>query len=140
MTIEEAISKFNELLCVPDEMILRHDLNGEQREKLIELKQAQVMAIKALEERQKYRWIPVTERLPEKEGYSEYLCQTKYGSLMICGFTKDAYKLEKYDFEEYKGKKKKLFYKYDSEYECGYYEVGVVAWMPLPEPYEEVEE
>lgn len=98
-------------------------------------KEAYEMAIKALEERQKHRWIPVTERLPEKAG--QYMCYHKSDVILVCAFTNDAYKLDKYDFTEYKGKKKALFYKYDSEY--GFYEFDVVAWMPLPEPYEEVE-
>lgn len=94
------------------------------------------LAIKALEEQKKHRLIPVTERLPEEEG--EYLCQKESGSFDICRFTKNAYKTDKYDFKQYKRKNKKLFYEYDSEWGF-FYRVDIVAWMPLPEPYEEVE-
>ena len=55
------------------------------------------------------------------------------GFIDILDFTKDAYKLDKYDFAEYKDKNKQLFYKYDSEY--GYIEWKCEAWILLPEPY-----
>lgn len=81
-------------------------------------------------------WIPVSKRLP-KDDRNTYMVQTPNGSIRILGFTKDAYKLSKYDFSEYKGKKKTLFYEYDGEY--GYYEVKCVAWQPLPALYKEGE-
>lgn len=77
-------------------------------------------------------WIPVSERLPEDDG-KQYMVQKTNGFIDILGFTKDAYKLDKYDFVEYKGKKKQLFFGYDSEY--GYYECKCEAWQPLPQPY-----
>lgn len=77
-------------------------------------------------------WIPVSERLPEDDR-KQYIVQKTNGFIDILGFTKDAYKLSRYDFAEYKGKKKQLFYDYDSEY--GYIEYECEAWMPLPEPY-----
>lgn len=73
-------------------------------------------------------WVSVSERLPKDNG--AYIAQSINGSIRILGFTRDAYKLDKYDFEEYKGKKKSLFYEYDSEY--GHYEIKCVAWQPLP--------
>lgn len=98
-------------------------------------KEAYKMAINALEEQQKYRWIPVTERLPEEEG--EYICQVESECVCILGFTKDASKVDWFCFgDKFKGKT--LFYEFD--YELGYYEREAVAWMPLPEPYKEVEE
>ena len=78
-------------------------------------------------------WIPCRERLPEDDR-KEYIVQKTNGSINILGFTKDAYKLSRYDFDEYKGKKKPIFYDYDSEY--GYIELECVAWMPLPAPYQ----
>lgn len=127
MTIEEAKKILNRM------MTIRYALmNCEEK---VDADDAIILAIKALEERQKYRLIPVTERLPEE---GEYLCFHRYGGFHVCRFTKDAYKLDKNDFYHYKGKKKALFYQYDPEY--GYYSVDVRAWMPLPEPYEEVEE
>ena len=77
-------------------------------------------------------WIPCSRELPEYDT-KQYIVQKTNGLIDILGFTKDAYKLDKYDFREYKGKKKPLFYDYDSEY--GYIEYECEAWMPLPEPY-----
>lgn len=58
------------------------------------------------------KWIPVTERLPEKDG--EYLTSTMYGQV-FCDFWYN----DHFDRTE-----------------------TVIAWMPLPEPYhpEEVTE
>lgn len=77
-------------------------------------------------------WIPCSERLPDDDS-KEYIVQKTNGSIDILGFAKDAYKLAKYDFAEYKGKKKPIFYDYDPEY--GYIEYECEAWMPLPAPY-----
>lgn len=80
--------------------------------------------------------------LPEKEG--QYLCafnldNYKGYDYQILDFTKNAYKLDEYDFEEYAGKKKSLFYYYSSEW--GYIECDdVVAWMEIPLYKEESEE
>ena len=91
------------------------------------------LAIKALDQEKKTgHWIPCSERLPEDDK-EQYIVQKTNGFIDILGFTKDAYKLDRYDFAEYKGKNKQLFYKYDSEY--GYIEWKCEAWMPLPEPY-----
>ena len=79
-------------------------------------------------------WIPCSERLPDNDK-NEYIVQKTNGFIDILGFTKDAYKLSRYDFAEYKGKKKHLFYDCDSEY--GYSEQECEAWQPLPEPYKE---
>ena len=79
-------------------------------------------------------WIPCSERLPEDDK-KQYIVQKTNGFIDILGFTKDAYKLDRYDFAEYKGKNKQLFYEYDSEY--GYIEWECEAWQPLPQPYKE---
>lgn len=79
------------------------------------------------------RWIPVTERFPDKEG--TYLCTVqgyvgKTTYLRIADFHPDIY--VEYDIEEHKPG----FIDYDSEY--GFYEVTkVLAWQPLPTPYRE---
>ena len=78
-------------------------------------------------------WIPCSERLPEEDG-KRYIVQKTNGFIDILSFTKDAYKLSRYDFAEYKGKKKQLFYDFDSEY--GYVEWECEAWCPLPAPYQ----
>lgn len=76
-------------------------------------------------------WIACSERLPEEE--KGYIVQRTDGTIDILVFTKDAYKLDNYDFYGYKGKKKPIFYDFDSEY--GYCACGCVAWMPLPPVY-----
>ena len=81
-------------------------------------------------------WIPCSERLPDNDK-KQYIVQKTNGFIDILGFTKDAYKLSRYDFAEYKGKKKQMFYDYDSEY--GYSELECEAWQPLPEPFKERE-
>ena len=79
-------------------------------------------------------WIACSERLPDNDK-KEYIVQKTNGFIYILGFTKDAYKLSRYDFAEYKGKKKQLFYDYDSEY--GYIEWECEAYQPLPELFKE---
>ena len=77
-------------------------------------------------------WIPVTERLPEKDGY--YLVAKKIfnNSIMqeVLSFVKDGRKVDKYDF--HRGWKN-VWYLYDSEW--GHLTIDTVThWMPLPEP------
>ena len=84
-------------------------------------------------------WISVKDRLPDSDG--RYLvCRSITKSIKSIGvskFTKNPYHVDKYDFSEYKGCKKPIFYEYDSEW--GYCELDdVTHWMPLPElPKEE---
>ena len=126
MTLDEAISVLHKLKPT----IRRED--GKSTTHILETT-ALDLAINALEQELKTgRWIPCSERLPEDDK-KKYIVQKANGSIDILGFTKDAYKLDRYDFAEYKGKNKQLFYKYDSEY--GYIEWKCEAWMPLPEPY-----
>ena len=132
MTREEAIArlKLDRDLCNFNPMTGEEEPMNEDCRKSAE---ALDMAIKALGQKPKIgRWIPCNERLPEDDK-KQYIVQKTNGFIDILGFTKDAYKLDKYDFAEYKGKNKQLFYKYDSEY--GYIEWKCEAWMPLPEPY-----
>ena len=91
-------------------------------------------AVQEVAEEYNNGWIPCSERLPDNDK-KEYIVQKTNGFIYILGFTKDAYKLSRYDFAEYKGKKKQLFYDYDSEY--GYTEWECEAWQPLPEPFKE---
>jgi len=92
--------------------------------------------VNQLAEEYKGGWIPCSERLPEDDT-KRYIVQEKGGFINILGFTKDAFKQSKFDFYEYKGKKKALFYAWDSEY--GYIERECVAWCELPVPYTEGE-
>lgn len=68
------------------------------------------IAIQTLEQTS---WIPVSERLPKEDGM--YLISTCMNCIDTC-----------------------LFYKDDDEYLWVDYEDSVIAWMPLPEPYNEV--
>lgn len=75
------------------------------------VKEACDKAIKALKQTE---WIPVSERLPEKNGY--YLITDAYGDVEMSWF--------RYDFDE-------------EEPEWWLNEYGfidAVAWMPLPKP------
>lgn len=90
--------------------------------------------VKEVSEEYNNCWIPCSERLPEDDK-KQYIVQKTNGFIDILGFTKDAYKLDRYDFAEYKDKKKQLFYDYDSEY--GYTECECEAWQYLPEQFKE---
>lgn len=70
----------------------------------------------------KPKWIPVTERLPEKY-IGEWLCCTDEGEIMVLPYDTPG-----------DGSKECVFYEWDDN---GYYyqTFNVVAWMPLPEPW-----
>ena len=80
------------------------------------------------------KWIPVSERLPEKRG--DYLVTQKatftdYVYISVVGYALNLYDVDEYDFAD---KKRSGWYEYDSEW--GYRELDdVIAWMPLVEPY-----
>lgn len=67
------------------------------------------------------RWIPVSEGLPEEDGFYLATCDGE-----ICG--KDEPISVMAEFENGK------WVDDEDDYQC------VLAWMPLPEPYEEAEE
>ena len=80
------------------------------------------------------KWIPVTERLPEKDG--NYLIFERgylIPSIRVLSFAKDGRKVDKYDF---KRDWKNVWYRYDSEW--GHITIDdVTHWMPLPQPPKE---
>lgn len=77
-----------------------------------EQKEALDMAIKALEQTS---WIPVSERLPEKQGW--YLVTDATGGMVMTEYS--------------------FFVPQDGEMEEPYWDyTNVVAWMPLPEPFQ----
>lgn len=77
------------------------------------------------------KWIPVTERLPDKDG--DYLVFKRFDRNAwsdVVSFAKDGRKVSKYTFEK---KWQNIWYCYDSEW--GYIRTDAVThWMPLPEP------
>jgi hypothetical protein len=85
------------------------------------------------------KWIPVNERLPEKE--DAYLVTRRFAvehiQVDIRGFTNNLYDIVDHDFYNFSDKKDmRGWYEYDSEY--GYLEdENIIAWMPLPKPYKE---
>ena len=82
-------------------------------------------------EKQVQKWIPVSERLPDKDGKYLTYYHNHFGDITrVLDFAKDARKVNKYDFHQ---SWKKVWYEYDSEY--GYFTIDdVTHWMPLPEP------
>ena len=80
------------------------------------------------------RWIPVEARLPEDKQkclLTTLLSGMKY--VYVGTYATDLYSVNKHDFADRKGASG--WYYRDSEY--GYIEYdNVVAWMPLPDPYE----
>lgn len=85
------------------------------------------------------RWIPVSERLPEK--YGEYLITWTTSHSMVngkYGFLGTA----EYDLSgEYDHEKNRFMGEWLLEdYIKNYPDVKVIAWMPLPEPYRESED
>ena len=76
-------------------------------------------------------WIPVTERLPDKDGSYLVFQKHSYGTnITTVRFAKDARKVNEYDFVD---NWKNAWYKYDGEW--GYFTLSdVTHWMPLPQP------
>ena len=79
------------------------------------------------------KWIPVTERLPDKNGdYLAFKRNTYGGWCDVVGFAKDGREVDDYDFvNEWEN----VWYDYDSEYGYIVFD-SVTHWMPLPEPPE----
>lgn len=81
-------------------------------------------------------WIPCSERLPDDDG--EYLVTDKYSKRFppqvgVLSFSKDLYKISRYDFEDEEGKAG--FYFFDNEW--GFTKVNTVtAWKEKPEPFQ----
>ena len=138
MTLDKAIKHAEEVAKEKEEQAWEAQLQEEYRTCKDCAKEHRQLAewLKELKQFRKQTktgcWILCSERLPEDDK-KQYIVQKTNGFIDILGFTKNAYKLDRYDFAEYKGKNKQLFYKYDSEY--GYIEWKCEAWMPLPEPY-----
>ena len=87
-------------------------------------------------EKQMPKWIPVAERLPDKDGYYLVFKRNRYGVWRyVAGFAKDGRKVDRYDF---KRQWENVWYEYDNEY--GYVVLdSITHWMPLPEAPKEKE-
>lgn len=124
MTREKAIKYFS------DEIMycrLAPALNGcEMREDWQKTIDVCEMAIAALRDQEERRWIPVTERLPEKAG--TYFVVTKTGAVTFARFYPE------HDITDCTGK--------FIRHEKGNFQTNrnVIYWMPLPEPPKEVSE
>jgi hypothetical protein len=132
LPIDDAIFILKEELKQRSDGYGTHLANGGKGDPAEEVSlDALAMAISTLEQT---KWIPVTERLPKKDG--KYLVFEQSGGRTVTSvlrFAKDARKVDRYDF---KGRWKNAWYEYDSEW--GHYTVGSVThWMPLPEPPKE---
>lgn len=81
------------------------------------------LAIQALEERQQGEWIPVSERLPED--YGNYLVFTSDNDIDIGTYHPVTYHPRMWSMCDANG-----FYWADNK------NIEVLAWKPLPKPYE----
>lgn len=80
------------------------------------------------------QWIPVSERLPERNGkYMVYASVRGHKYVDCVSFAQDLYRIDPFDFH---GRKGKSGFYYDNEYGFGEYG-GVTNWMHLPEPPQE---
>ena len=75
------------------------------------------------------KWIPTSERLPEEEGH--YIVAVKNGL-----FPNNVIPI---DILRYKGKWKYYFGFENDGFEDDDFEDPIIAWMPLPDQYEEAE-
>lgn len=124
---QEAIDAFNEqnwrLSDIPSYPICK------------EIRKSAQDTIRSLPSVQPQRWIPVTEKLPEKRGY--YLVTIDDSGVQNVEIHEFRHTSIDPASEYYKGEY--WWYDYDP-YDCEYcddYGLDVVAWMPLPEAYRE---
>lgn len=94
-------------------------------------KEAVDMAIKALEQQESERWIPVSERLPEETGY--YRCSVEwYGTSTKELLIGNGNEIKNRVIDVHFLKSENAFKTVD-----GYCTFKVIAWKPIEEPYSE---
>ena len=94
-----------------------------------QFREAYELAMKALRktERKTGKWIPCSERLPEPNRHDAlnvdvyYLAQTEFGDMIVASYN-----------ESHEGTKW-----WEQMYSYRIFDDEIVAWMPLPEPWEE---
>jgi len=123
-------------LC--EALLDRWSIADTHKEKLIQAVMADVVTPIVVSQPTVPQWIPCGERLPEKDGAYLVACDTKskYNPYVydVMTFANDLYQIDEYDFCNRKGEKGWFYC--DREY--GFLEdYSVVAWMPLPEYYNE---
>ena len=79
-----------------------------------------ILAVAALREQEQRRWVPVTDRLPEKDG--SFICSYKFNSNSEMQFVGDLYYFASYKYPHWQHES-----------------AGVIVthWMPLPKPPKE---
>ena len=84
-------------------------------------------------------WNPYPKVKPKDRQRCLVTLKSSYGFpeyIDILMYSDDLYSVDRFDFENEKGKNG--FYGYSCSDDCGYiYYDDVIAWMPLPEPYVE---
>lgn len=118
------------------ECIHEYGINVDKEELIKALEYSREQYIKGYQDgsEQESQWIPASERLPEANG--EYLVTVEdciSRQIDVLDYANDLYEIDNYDFIDKKGVAG--WYTYDAEWGC--FEIdGVIARMPLPEPYE----
>ena len=126
MTPEEAIKELKERITLAE--------NEGYADTIPEYIEAMKMAVSALEKQEKDRWIPVTEALPEEKdaGILKKLGTNKRSDYVLATV-------------EVKGERMTVTActydgKWDWNMKYAFPDYKVIAWRPLPEPYEPEEE
>ena len=133
MSLDEAIKYYSHLAdeCRRKANIERYDYmdlkdlaaeHGQLADWLNELKVLREKIRVLLEKQEQDRWIPVTERLPEKDGECRVTVKTEFG---------------KYVGDCFWNKGEKQFENWNAYLDCYVKVSDVTAWKPIEEPYTE---
>lgn len=110
MTIYWQLKKYEDVGLTPDQI---RQVDEPYREKCEEVNR---LRAELAAERQKHRWIPVEERLPDKSG--AYIVTARDGDLAHVTFCKWQTRYKRWDLTG-----SRAYWK-------------IIAWQPLPEPYQ----